>query len=924
MNQMRNNESKRNRSKNYCNPISAGIGFGSALAVSSSKRRIVQTRPEYHSACRSSSALRPHHLTDSRLSSAQQVTIMLESTDKIDLAKIEKLLNHSFGNVELLGQLRFSIDDYRQVSRAVKEALNKKAENLEKIPERIFLALLVFCARYEDTYTSGYWPVFLERLGLHNDASVQNACRKRFREARSNLELYFPAEGYKYVTPILYHAIIPQACIPEMASLLHQIGKSAGWDTVAELEIEELERQLPLAAEKLRTTKSLSRFVNNSHSRRLAAQFVHDLCEAAYLHQRGIFRLQDIECLLEDHPVQREVWDKLMGMEGEYSGAAVVYQALIVAPRWQWDIKGRQLRLFFPRQSIPGGPRPTSFVIRKQRYSVEVQNKDGYWQIEPTYLMGMSLADLDTQNIMVELCAENGTCLRHWLVNSLNERVLFFQPEASGTVATLVPHERGLPAGEWLVLIRQNIQLKDIEGEIKASHKWYAPRGFQEYQALSIVLSPPVTVFAANDEKEELERIPVAEMSSRSLRLEGQIMLEADDPSGTATFTGIAPDVFVAAQSWEEIKNLQLQLRDLTAINEKENVAEIYSVQSLRNSEIATWSETKRQLQIRLCVLLPEETVGRFRLKLLRGLQSAQYRPVEFNLIPATRVMPSAEEFDHTLYTVEETPDVQIASPSASAVTSKTGDVAVVMPGIYRVKWSAVENDFGATLHFGGFSLPLRWHPHILRAGIYSKGAPTSWETQPLALDLDKLSFAHDVNIEGIPEAAYQIYVGEIQVPGGRFNAQARLQFPLANLTDYVKRSATRQVPVRIIVNFGQREHQLLLAVVHKDSAISSDITGGEPIRYLRVGQQVLHPDYGLGDLEAFVETIALGETINAARFHFDRYPGVSFFIPVTRRLPVHGYRQVVSRNNPESTARIRTFVVGEKTTRAVVAEAMS
>lgn len=180
------------------------------------------------------------------------------------------------------------------------------------------------------------------------------------------------------------------------------------------------------------------------------------------------------------------------------------------------------------------------------------------------------------------------------------------------------------------------------------------------------------------------------------------------------------------------------------------------------------------------------------------------------------------------------------------------------------------------------------------------------------------------MNVEGIPDAAYQIYAGEVPVINSRFNAQARLQFPLANLTDYVKRSAATQVPVRIIVKFGQREHQLLLLVVYKDSANSADITSGEPIRYLRVGQQALHPDYGLGALEAFVETTALGETINTARFHFDRYPGVSFFIPVTHRLPIYGYRQVVSHNNPDSTARVRTFVVGEKTRGAVVEEALS
>ncbi len=819
---------------------------------------------------------------------------MFENTDKIDLAKVEKLLDRSFGKVELLGQVRFTNDDYQRVCHAAKEALNKKPENLEWIPDRVFLALLVFCARYEDTYTSGYWSVFLERLGLRNDAGVQNACRKRFDEARSNLErLYFPAEGYKYVTPILYHAVIPQACVPEMARLLHEIGQDSGWDAVSEMEIEELERQLPIVAHRAHATKSLSRFVNNGHSRRLAAQFVHDLCEAAHLRQRGVFRLQDIESLLEDHPVQREVWDQLMGMGAERNGAATVRQSLFFAPRWQWDIRSRQLRLFFPRQSISGGPRPASFVIGKERYNAEVEHKDGYWQIEPTCLVGMRGVDSDARNITVELCGEDGAVLRRYAASPLNERVLFFKLEASGAVATFVPFENGLPAGEWLALIRRNLRLRDAEGEVKASREWYALRGFEEYRALSVVLSPPVTVFAANDPKEELERIRVAEETSRSLRLEGQMLPEADDPSGAATFTGAAPDVFIAAHIWEEIKNLQLQLRDLTAINEKESGAHIYSIQSLRDSEIAVWSESKRQLQIQLGVILPKGAAGRFRLKLLRGLQSAQYRPLEFSLVPATRVTPSAEEFDRTLYTAEEAPQVQIACPAASEATSKTGDIRSVMPGIHRIEWSPFENDFEATLRFGDFSLPLRWRPHILRAGVCSIGTLTAWETQPLALALDDLSFARIVDVEGMPEAPYQVYAGEVPVTSGKFNAQGRLRFPLANLTDFVKQSAAKHAPVRIIVKFGQHEHQLLPLVVYKSSAGSSEFTDGEPIRYMRVGQQALHLDYGLGALEAFVEISVLGETINAARFHFDRYPGVSFFIPVTRRLPVYGYRRI-------------------------------
>lgn len=927
----------------YCNPIGHGIGFFGARTTSDTVRRVwepdlgchvrggvrflstangeVGKRFEKKKANDLSntngSSHKPQSLAESQPvnENQKQVGLMFENTGRIDLAKIEKLFERSFANVELLGQLKFTIEDYRQINRIARETLNKKASNLEKIPDRVFLALMVFCARFEDISVSGFWSVFLEGLELRNDSGTQNACRKRFHEMQDNLEqLYFPAEGYTCVTPILYHTVIPQVCVPEMARLLRELGQNAGWDAVTELEAEELEAQLPIAVSKMRTTKTLSRFVNNPHSRRLAAQFVHDLCEAAYLHQRGVFRLHDIESLLEDHPVQREVWDKLMEVSADYIGGTTITRALIVSPRWQWDLRARQMRLFFPQQNISGENRPAFYVTRKERYPVEAQQGDGCWRIEPICLAGGFVQGQDAETFRVELRAEDDRCLRHWDVNPLSGRVLFFQPGAAGTVASFVPHERGLAAGEWLVLIRQNLYLRDSEGDVKAKRQWYAPRGFEEYRAISVFLEPPVTVFASDDHDEPLTRIAVADESSKSLQLEGQVLLEADDPSGTATFSGLAPDVLIAARSWEELRNLQVQLRELTATSDNESVAQIYSIQSLRQAEIAVWSETKNQLTIQLSNLLPEGAVGRFRLKLLRGLQSAQYLPLEFNLVPAIRITPSAEEFIHTLYTAEQTPQVQTICSARHQVISKSGNVANVVPGINQIDWSVVENDYEATLKFGHFSLPLRWHPHILRSRITSKGSPTSWAPKTLSLALDSLSFAYIMNIEGIPEASYKIYAGEVLVTSGRFNAQASLQFPLAHLTDFVKRSAAKQAPVRIIVSFGQREHQLLLLAVHKRAAGENELASGEPIRYLRVGQQVLHPDYGLGALEAFVETEACGNSISAARFQFDRYGGVNFFIPVTSRLPVYGYRQIFSSNTTASAARVRQFVVGEKT----------
>lgn len=915
----------------YCNSLPSNIGYFRVPVRAVTSHLVTQPRLDplclssaasIYSAAQESVVERDVQInqlvqtdTDSANDCPKPMGTMSETTHRIQLAKLEKSLERSITSLELLGELNFTPENYTQACLAAQELLNQQRCNLTKIPDRVFVTLLVFCARYEDTSVAGFWSVFLQRLGLRNDALNQNACRQRFYEAKQNLApLYFPAEGYACLTPISFHAIIPQVCVPEMVSLLRHIGRGAGWDAVADLEISEIERQLQLAASKLRMTKAVYRFVSDTHSRKLAAQLVQDLCEAAHLHQRGVFLSQQIACLLEDRPVQREIWSKLTDAAPEPNESAGLNRSLFVSPRWQWDVKGRQVRLYFPRQNVVGSMRPAAFVVGPERYPVCTILRDGYWEVEPTYLARLPLHQ--ASRLKVELRDENGVCLRAWKVEPLEGKALFFQLNAAGTLATYMPVERGLPAGEWLLLLRNDCQLRDAEGEVNPLRKYYPPRYFENYQAFSAQLSPLLQVLVTNAEKEEApERIPLAEETLNRLRLEGNLLIEADDPSGTATFAGIAPEVIIAAQSWEEIKHLQLQLRNLTTNSEEEAVAQLYSLQSLRQAEFAIWSETQRRLRIQLENFLPADSIGRFRLKLLRGLQSAQYLPLEFNLVPAVHLTPSSAEIASTLYTAEDAPHVQVGCAVPHQLTSREGRVLSIVPGLHEVQWAGNGTDFEAVLDFGHFRIPLRWHPHILRATIHTQHSPVSWDTPPPTLPIAKLSFRDLLTIEGLPDAEFQLFAGEVKIGQRRFE-KTRLQFPVGGFSDFVNRSTAQQVPIRIVVKHQQRTHTLLLLVVTKTSVSRID-NDGEPIRYLRVGQQIFHPDYGPGALEAFTDTFVGTETIPTGQFQFDRYAGVRFLIPVHRHLPVYGYKQRASFQAAPS-GQSRKFIVGEKAKIAV------
>ncbi|MDQ3010696.1 MAG: hypothetical protein M3X11_08360, partial [Acidobacteriota bacterium] len=106
--------------------------------------------------------------------------------------------------------------------------------------------------------------------------------------------------------------------------------------------------------------------------------------------------------------------------------------------------------------------------------------------------------------------------------------------------------------------------------------------------------------------------------------------------------------------------------------------------------------------------------------------------------------------------------------------------------GIYQIGWPVWANDFEAVLEFGHFKVPLRWRPHLLRAGIFSKGAMDGWTEQPPALPLEYLTFDHSIRIEAIEGAKYQIFADVNVIRQGTFGDPPQLELPLAAFKDGV------------------------------------------------------------------------------------------------------------------------------------------
>ncbi len=834
---------------------------------------------------------------------------MFDDVNPITLTEAERQLEFALSDLaesEFIGQLPLSALDYERLLAAVKKTLWGDAEKLKEIPEHVFLALMVFCARYQDT-SSGFWSRFLEGFGLPNTSEIESACRERFTAARKLVShVYFPTEGYKYVSKILYHAIIPQCCVSEMASLIRRLDQDAGWDIVAEMDIVQLQRQLAEAVVRVNATRPMSRFVGKPESRGQAAKIVRDLCEVAYLHQCGVFDQDEIQRLLEDNPVQRELWEGLMKSQGVI-GQSGELRSLLTPPRSQWDVRTRQLRLFLPRQRLASSGQPVALIVKKKSYSVQAFPRNNRWDIEPLCLSDLPLDWRSAAPFRVEMRDENGNWARPWSVDMPESGVLFFKPNATLTLGEYSPSETELTAGEWLVLCRRTLRLRDADGDVKPIRRLFQPQGFEDHSAMLARLRPPIAVL--NEHYEIVREVRAAVEETRCIRLLGEILEEADDPEGVPVFNGAAPELEIGAERFEEIRKLDVQWRMLSGGDETR--AGLSSIQGLVSAGIAEWSSERNALRFKLAKILPGQAVGRFRLKLLQGLQSARYAPVEFLVIPETIISPTAGELRERLYTSENPPTIRIRSREASNLTSDTGRIDSATIEIYQIEFPEYATEFTATLQLAHLAVPLRWRPYVLRAGIARTGEVIQWTLNAPVFEEGALSVHHTLHIEAIPDANYEIMANDIASRRGSFGFDGRLEFPLAECKEIIRDLPTDDVSLRVNIDFNDIRYELAILEILTSRGAERRGDKGEVVGGLGIGQKIVHSEYGEGILEAFALKLVHGWTGNTARFRFSRYEGVQIFIPTSRRVPVFwNVRSDVAQTRSAVVSRSRAKIL--------------
>ena len=841
---------------------------------------------------------------------------MFKALERPDLLEIDQRLAEKFQEIQMIGQIELTQADFWLLASEVRGILKGNPARLVEVPANVLLTLLVFCARYENTKIS-FWESFSSVVGLRSEAGVQQRCRKLLDESWKRwAHLYFPSGGYRYVAPILYHSILPQMCIEEMAKLIHAMGGNVGWDAVADLETSELEKMLTQVESRFHTSRPLARFVTDHNSRRLAADLIQDLCEAAYLYlERGNDQTELIE-RLKKHPVQLEVWQRLAGLEPQLGSGTGLSRMGNGSVRWQWDRKARQLRLYLPRQRMVSASRPGYYRVGGRRYPVELTRSGAWtghnWQLEPVVLFDLPLGTQYQETINCELFAEDDKRLDGRSISLTRKNILFFRP-GGGEISTLADDDQGIAAGYWYVLLNDSYRLVEASGQkLEPIETHLAPRGLADgyrgylfnFRAGMRLRLVHHSVNSVEDALKLLDgTIEVTESHQRSLMLVGERLREADEPDGNETYTGRAPVLRISTGSWAEIRELSLQVREMVGSMQVRN----YSLAGLLEAGQARWSADGLEFEVNLGTILDSGTACRYRLKLLHGLQRSRYQPVEFSLVPATRFTPDWDEMSQTLFTELQPPRVRVESAAEFVAESRHGSLVGLNERMTEITWSVSSPDFSLGLRWGELTIEAQLHPAVLRCGIQQRGNPIAWNRRVEVWHSETMSFDTLLVIESHRESTYRLVIGDIKREWKAFDAYGRLETPLADLKDNVnenvRKTGGRFVPISIEVRYGKSLYRMLLAVV--DTDLDAIYEEGELISDLREGQVVSHPVFGRGKLSIFTDTVAIGQSVHAARFEFDDYPGVTFFIPTSKRLRIYGDPEDI---RPSGSARSSEF----------------
>lgn len=131
---------------------------------------------------------------------------------------------------KILGEcLVLTKDEYLYLITEISQRIRKRQESwggnlrtaMDAVPPQALLVAAVFFVRYDYSYEQdGFWKPFFEALDVEYSQANWKTLVDHFERAFRQLELYRPNGGYRHVSPLIYHSILPNDGIRSFAEII--------------------------------------------------------------------------------------------------------------------------------------------------------------------------------------------------------------------------------------------------------------------------------------------------------------------------------------------------------------------------------------------------------------------------------------------------------------------------------------------------------------------------------------------------------------------------------------------------------------------------------------------------------------------------------------------------------------------------------
>lgn len=681
----------------------------------------------------------------------------------------ETKLRQDLKQVDWFGQLAISRPQFEEICAVIRsEAKGGKTnspeieEKPELVPEAVFMASLVFSARYaelrEEDDSDEFWTPYCRTVWKRElDTSFYNRCRKRFGEAtlflETNYDLAFQNlanTSGEVVTPVFRHALLPQYVQEDFAVWL-----SKQWIKILDLSetpqrlIKELKQERSLSYLSAR----LQRFVQGEKTARTAAALITTMAIALRLYVQEGESAEAVAQLLTG--VERDVWHKIgeqLQQEEKEQGQRLTHthQGQMA---WVWDIERQEMALRFQDYLLPasqGEPRYTQWrneqghILAEEAIYADLLER-GAWRIGRLLLP--YVAHSDPLTLTIEDDYGEKRVVDNWpvLPTAVDAPIQFFRLTQQGVFGIPIAPEQ-VSDGVWLVcanqplIVSQNGQPIEPDRVLDVPYPWDEQGGYT--WAAEFTLQLPVIVHPEQGKPISLHQGSGVPSVGRP-KISGQQPLTGLSPHLPPLFANTAITIEIAY-------GIERLLRQGSLVIHGQGEREEHWAVNLR---LADWQaeefveQKEDRLYIHLQHILPPERADVYRVELRYGLQSIWPAAQEIGVVPNLRLLKTP--FPDVLYTPANPPELCLAGVGEQDIAPRLKmEVEAIDDENVKIVWHDLSQDPQLRLQFDNRTILLAWP--IKRCSIWLARPNKELDDLFLTLNEAKQTLLHGRATKGI------------------------------------------------------------------------------------------------------------------------------------------------------------------------------